>query len=315
MRLVTFTRQGGTGHDRAEQDRVGALVGTGHDRVLDLARVVPGLPDTLAGVLAGGPAALDRLRPAVERADMDTDTGTDLDADALLPLSAVRLRPPVPAPGKVLCIGYNYRGHAAAGSVEDPEYPDVFAKTVNTIVGPDEAIVLPRASREVDYEAELAVIIGARGRDIPLEEAMAHVGGYTLFDDVSARDWQRHGSQWVLGKSFDTFGPLGPALVTPDEVPDPGDLTVELRVNGEVTVRSTTAVMIFTVPYLVSYLSQVVTLEPGDVIATGTPQKLPEVLERGPRWLRAGDVVEITIGHLGTLRSPVAAGPAPAVES
>ncbi len=297
MRLVTFAHDG--------EDRVGALVRSdAQDRVLDLARVVPGLPRTLAEVLAGGHAGLERLRPAVDRPD----------PDALLPLAAVRLRPPVSHPGKVLCIGYNYRGHAAAGAVEDPEYPDVFAKTANTIIGPDDAVVLPRASDEVDYEAELAVVIGRRGRDIPVADAMAHVGGYTMFNDVSARDWQRHGSQWVLGKSFDTFGPLGPALVTPDEVPDARDLTVELAVNGEVTVRSTTAVMIFSVPYLVSYLSRVVTLEPGDVIATGTPQKLPEVLERGPRWLRPGDVVEITIGDLGTLRNPVA-GPTPAVRT
>ncbi len=297
MRLVTFTRGDG-------RERVGVLVDGGR-RVLDAAAVWPGGPASMVELLAAGPDALDRLRAAATRPG----------PAATWPVADVRLLAPVPRPGKVLCIGYNYRGHEAAGAVEDPEFPDVFVKTANTVVGPDAAVVVPRASVEVDYEGELAVVIGTRGREIAPQDALAHVAGYSVFNDVSARDWQRHGSQWVLGKSFDTFGPLGPALVTADEVADLTDLDVQVAVNGEVTVHSSTHRMIFPVPFLVSYLSEVMTLEPGDVIATGTPQKLADVLARGPRWLGPGDVVEVTIGHLGTLRSPVAAPSSRAVEN
>ena len=284
MRLVTFEHGGSV--------RTGALLGD--DRVLDLPAADPTVPSDMVRLLAAG--ALDRVRGLVARPH----------PDATLPLADVRLLAPVPNPGKVVGIGYNYRGHQV---IDDPQYPDVFAKTANTIVGPGAAILRPAASDEVDYEAELAVVIGSPTHEVSEDEALAHVAGYSIFDDVSARDWQRHGSQWVPGKSFDTFGPLGPALVTADEVPDPQDLTVELTLNGEVTLRSTTAVMVFGVARLVSYLSQVMTLLPGDVIATGTPQKLPEVLARGDRFLQPGDVVSITIGHLGTLTNPVADSP------
>ncbi len=288
MRLVTFERGGSS--------RTGALLDDA--RLLDLPAADPTIPSDMVGLLAGG--FLGRVSELVAtppgRATVDT-------AD-------VRLLAPVPNPGKVVCIGYNYRGHQV---IDDPEYPDVFAKTINTIVGPGAPILLPRASDEVDYEAELAVIIGSPAHEVDESDALAHVAGYAAFNDVSARDWQRHGSQWVPGKSFDTFGPLGPALVTADEVGDPQDLTVELALNGEVTVRSSTAAMVFPVARLVAYLSQVMTLLPGDVIATGTPQKLPDVLARGERYLRAGDVVAITIGHLGTLTNPVAASPSRAV--
>jgi acylpyruvate hydrolase len=284
MRLVTFEHDGSV--------RTGALLPG--DRVLDLPAADPSVPADMAGLLASG--SLDRVRDLVGHAP----------AEAGLPLADVRLLAPVPNPGKVVCIGYNYRGHQV---VADPEYPDVFANTVNTITGPGAPILRPRASDEVDYEAELAVVIGSPTHEVSEAEALAHVAGYAIFNDVSARDWQRHGGQWVPGKSFDTFGPLGPALVTADEVPDPQDLTVELTLNGEVTLRSSTAVMVFGIAWLVSYLSQVMTLLPGDVIATGTPQKLPEVLARGERFLQPGDVVAITIGHLGTLTNPVADSP------
>jgi 2-keto-4-pentenoate hydratase/2-oxohepta-3-ene-1,7-dioic acid hydratase in catechol pathway len=207
-------------------------------------------------------------------------------------------------PGSLLCVGYNYRGHTAQ---DDPEHPDVFAKATSAVVGPEDDVLLPRAGTEVDYEAELAVVIGRTAHDVTEADALAHVGGYTVLNDVSARDWQRRSSQWVLSKSFDTFAPLGPAVVTPDEVPDPQDLTVEARVNGSLTLSGSTRDQVFGVARLVSYVSQVVTLRPGDVIATGTPQKLPHVLDRGPRWLRPGDVVDITVGGVGTLRNRVSA--------
>lgn len=280
MRLVTFA-----GPDGAP--RPGALVAGG---VLDLLAAVPDGPATLVEALDAGPS----VRAAVD----------DPDPAYVLPRTAVRLLAPVPRPGSLLCVGYNYRGHTAQ---DDPEHPDVFAKATSAVVGPEDDVLLPRASTEVDYEAELAVVIGRTAHEVPEADALHHVGGYTVLNDVSARDWQRRSSQWVLSKSFDTFAPLGPAVVTPDEVPDPQDLTVEARVNGSLTLSGSTRDQVFGVARLVSYVSQVVTLRPGDVIATGTPQKLPHVLDRGPRWLRPGDVVDITVGGVGTLRSRVSA--------
>ena len=286
MRLVTFAfAEPGAGA------RVGALVEAG---VLDLGAVVPAGPRDLVGLLAAEPDVLAAVRAAV----------ADPDPAAVLPRDAVRLLAPVPRPGTILCVGYNYRGHTAQ---DDPEFPDVFTKPASAVVGPDDAVVLPRASTEVDYEAELAVVIGRTAHDVPEADALAYVGGYTVLNDVSARDWQRRTSQWVLGKAFDTFAPLGPAVVTPDEVPDPQALDVSARVNGSLTLEGSTRDQVFDVAHLVSYLSQVVTLQPGDVIATGTPQKLQHVLDRGPRWLRDGDVVEITVSGIGTLRSRVSA--------
>jgi acylpyruvate hydrolase len=289
MRLVTFERQG--------QARVGAHVAAEHRSfVLDLVQADPRLPGDMSLLLGAGGRALDLARAAVAAAD----------PAALLPEASVTLLPPVPRPGKIVCIGYNYLGHGAAGAVDRPEFPDVFAKTANTVIGPGAAIVLPRVSQQVDYEAELAVVIGRRGREITEAAAMDHVAGYTIFNDVSARDYQRRGSQWLLGKSFDTFGPLGPAVVTTDEVPGPQDLDVELRVNGVTAQRANTRDMIFPIPFLIAYLSQVMTLDPGDIIATGTPAKLPEAAQ-DQQFLKDGDVVTITIGGLGTLRNPVEA--------
>lgn len=282
MHLVTFSGPGAGA-------RVGALVEGG---VLDLGAAVPGAPQDLVGLLAAEPDALAAARAAV----------ADPDPAAVLPRGSVQLLAPVPRPGTILCVGYNYRGHTAQ---DDPEFPDVFTKPASAVVGPQDDVVLPRASTEVDYEAELAVVIGRRAHEVTEADALSHVGGYTVLNDVSARDWQRRTSQWVLGKAFDTFAPLGPAVVTPDEVPDPQDLDVSARVNGEVTLTGSTRDQVFGVAHLVSYLSQVMTLRPGDVIATGTPQKLPHVLDRGPRWLRDGDVVEITVSGVGTLRSRV----------
>ncbi len=283
MRLVEFTSSGRRG--------VGVIVPEG---VLDLARAVPEAPGSVVGVLA----AEGEIRHAIRRA---TD---DVDSTHVLAWSEVRLLTPVPRPGAIWCIGYNYRGHTAQG---DPAFPDVFTKPAAAVVGPRDAITLPVAATEVDYEAELAVVIGRRTHRVTESEALDHVGGYTVLNDVSARDWQRHGSQWGLAKSFPTFAPLGPAVVTPEEIPDLADLTVEARVNGETTLRGSTQDLVFPVAWIVAYLSQAVVLEPGDVIATGTPQKLQHVLDRGPRWLRPGDLVEITISHVGTLRSGVVA--------
>ena len=223
----------------------------------------------------------------------------------LLPESDVTLLAPVPRPDKILCVGYNYAGHVEKGARELPVFPNLFCKTVNTVIGHNQPIVIPPATAQADYEAELMAVIGKRTHQVSESEAQSCIAGYTIFNDVSARDYQKRTSQLVLGKSFDTFGPMGPALVTPDEVPDPYNLEMELTVNGVPGQRVNTCDMIFSVPYLISYLSQVMTLEAGDVIATGTPSKLPEAAEQ-KRFLQAGDVVEITIEKLGTLRNTVA---------
>ena len=281
MRLVTFSDGGGA--------RAGALVDGGASLV-DLHAADRGLPSSVIDVLRGGPEILARARAV---SDEPSRWG-------LLKRGSVHLHAPIPAPGKFLCIGYNYRGHGPGSEANIPEYPDVFVKTQNTVIGTDDAIRLPRASQSIDYEGELGVVVGATASAISVADALDYVAGYTVVNDVSARDVQKRGSQWVLGKSFDTFGPMGPALVTADEIPDPQALEITVRSNETVTVRSTTADMIFTVAYLVSYLSSVITLEPGDVIATGTPGKIPEIGALG-RFMQADDIVAITYGAVGTL--------------
>lgn len=288
MRLVTFLHHG--------QERLGALVRDGNEGfVLDLNAARPALPADLLSLLVGGASALGLAREALA----DPITG------ALLPLEAVTLRAPLPRPGKILCIGHNYRGHVGIGRTEPPEFPNLFCKTANTVIGPGQAIVVPPVTTQVDYEAELLAVIGRQARRVSETEAQACVAGYTIFNDVSARDLQKRTSQWMLGKSCDTFGPMGPALVTADEIDDPYDLEIELTVNGEPRQRVNTRDMIFSIPYLVAYLSQVMTLEPGDVIATGTPARLPDVPHP---FLQPGDVVEITVEKLGILRTPVISG-------
>jgi acylpyruvate hydrolase len=289
MRLVTFQHQG--------QVRLGAQVSrSGASYILDLNRVQPDLPAELLLLMRAGASALERAREASASA-----------GDAQwIPESEVTLLAPLPRPGKILCVGHNYKGHLGIGREELPEHPNMFSKTANTVAGPGQPILIPKVTAQVDYEAELMVVIGKTARQVSEAEAQAYVAGYTIFNDVSARDYQKRTSQWLLGKSFDTFGPMGPALVTTDEIPDPHCLDLELTVNGVPKQRANTRDLIFSVPFLVSYLSAVMTLEPGDVIATGTPAKLPEAANP-QRFLEAGDVVRITIEKLGILENPVAA--------
>lgn len=291
MRLVTVVADG--------IERPAALVRDGaRDRLLDLApalvprgtstSVVPTLTDVLAD-----PDLMARARDAVEQVG---------DLAGLPWAHDVHLAPPV-RPGKVLCLGYNYRGHVPDGhdpTADDPQFPDVFVKTPNTLSGPSDVVPLPSVADDVDYEGEIAVVIGRRAHRVGLEDAMDHVAGYALFDDVSDRAWQRRSSQWELGKCFDGFGQLGPAVVTADEVDDFHDLTVEVVRDGAVTVSQSTSTMVFSLPFLVHYLSQVMTLEPGDVISTGTPQKLPAAQD-AHRPLAHGDAVTIRVAGLGEL--------------
>jgi 2-keto-4-pentenoate hydratase/2-oxohepta-3-ene-1,7-dioic acid hydratase in catechol pathway len=221
------------------------------------------------------------------------------------PASATLLAP-VPDPPKIICLGLNYRDHAAESGMEIPKEPILFSKYATALLGHQGEIVLPEASQEVDYEAELVVVIGQGGRHIAREHAREHVGGYTIGHDVSARDWQlnKPGKQWMAGKTFDTFAPVGPALVTPDEVGDPHKLGIRLRLNGRTMQESTTSQLIFGVDETIAYLSQIFTLEPGDLIFTGTPPGVG-MARKPPVWLQPGDVVEVEIDGLGVLRNPV----------
>jgi 2-keto-4-pentenoate hydratase/2-oxohepta-3-ene-1,7-dioic acid hydratase in catechol pathway len=228
----------------------------------------------------------------------------------------VKLLAPVGRPGKVVAIGRNYREHADEEGVDAPTAPLVFAKWPSSIVGPDAEIRWdPELTAQVDYEAELAVVIGRTARGVSVEDALDHVLGYTCLDDVSARDLQFGDGQWTRGKSLDTFCPMGPALVTADEVPDPQALAIECRVNGTVLQRSTTAAMYFGVAQIISHCSMAFTLEPGDVIATGTPGGVG-IFRDPPILLGDGDVVEVEIERIGTLRNTCrherVAGPLPA---
>ena len=213
-----------------------------------------------------------------------------------------RLLPPVPTPEKVICIGLNYRDHAIETGSEIPSEPVVFSKFNTALVGDGDSIVLPSISDQVDYEAELVVVIGKVAKHVSVADAMEHVFGYTCGHDVSARDWQkgRPGGQWLLGKSFDTFAPIGPCVVTKDELPDPGNVRVQMHLNGETVQDSTTAQLIFDIPTLVSRLSSNMTLKPGDLIFTGTPPGVGAA-RKPPLFLKPGDQCAVEIDGIGRL--------------
>lgn len=259
---------------------------------------------TTATPIAAAPAGggRDALRDALYE-------GTNLAAatavSAPIPLDAATLESPVTAPSKIVAIGLNYADHARESGVEPPKAPVAFVKTPNTIVGPGQEIRYAKDdSSEVDYEAELAVVIERRASKVGRDEALDYVFGYTCCNDVSARDAQFADGQWVRGKSFDTFCPLGPWIVTADEIPDPQALHIQCRVNGETLQDSTTAEMIFGVAEIISYMSRFITFEPGDVIATGTPFGVG-FARTPPVYLLHGDTVEVEVEGIGVLSNPV----------
>jgi 2-keto-4-pentenoate hydratase/2-oxohepta-3-ene-1,7-dioic acid hydratase in catechol pathway len=213
---------------------------------------------------------------------------------------------PVPRPGKVLCIGLNYRDHAEESNLALPEKPVIFSKFASCVIAPGEKVFMPTASEKVDYEAELAIVIGRYAKNVPADRAYEYVLGYTAFNDVSARDFQFGDGQWQRGKSCDTFGPMGPAIVTADEIPDPHALRITLTVNGESRQDSNTRQLIFGVPKLIEFITESITLEPGDVIATGTPAGVG-FARQPPVYLKAGDVMEVEIEKIGRLGNPVVA--------
>ena len=285
MRLASFSQAGGAA-------RPGLVVG---DDVVDLSDPEVGLPATMVELLALGPAALERARAAPgSRA-------------ARHPLGEVRTHAPVPDPPAILAIGMNYRAHVAEMGREPPEWQYWFNKQRTAIAGPGDAIVLPAVSDMVDYEGELAMVIGRRCQHVPAARALEVVAGYTVINDVSARDWQWRTPTFTMGKSFDTHAPCGPELVTGDELGDPSALTIRTWVNGELRQDSTTADMIFGCAEMIEYLTTAFPLEPGTIIATGTPAGVGAGLDP-PRFLADGDTVRIVIDGVGELSNPVVQG-------
>jgi 2-keto-4-pentenoate hydratase/2-oxohepta-3-ene-1,7-dioic acid hydratase in catechol pathway len=283
MRLISFASASGP--------RAAAILPSGF--FVDLQQADNKLPSDMAQLLGLGP---DGLHRAVAAAAIGQPINP----------KQVQLLPPVPRPEKIFCIGLNYADHARETGKQPPPEPVIFNKFVTALRATGESIVLPRLSAKVDYEAELVVVIGKGGRHISKEDALTHIGGYTCGNDVSARDWQNHkpGGQWLLGKSFDSFAPLGPALVTADEVGDAGNLRISLRINGNTMQDSRTSQLIFRVEELISYISGVCTFSPGDLIFTGTPPGVG-FARKPPVYLEPGDVVEVEIERLGILSNPV----------
>lgn len=265
---------------------------------VDLHATDRALPAGVRQLIEGGAAALQAARQAAA-----SPKAVKVDA------AGVKLLPPVPDPPKIVCLGLNYRDHAAETGAQIPKEPVLFSKYPTALIGHGDNIVLPPVSQEVDYEAELVIVVGTGGRNIKADAALGHVFGYTVGHDVSARDWQlkKDQKQWMVGKTFDTFAPTGPHIVTADELGDPHRLPIRLRLNGQTMQDSNTKQMIFDVATTLAYLSQVFTLQAGDIIFTGTPPGVG-IARKPPVWLKPGDVAEVEIEGIGVLRNPVVAG-------
>jgi acylpyruvate hydrolase len=286
MQLISFTREGRIRSGGIE----GVLTDASTTRVVDLNAADPRLPADMLQLLRGGDEFLQLARQVIESAP----------SQMWLPLAGTQLLAPVPNPGKIICIGLNYRDHAGEAGLPIPAEPVVFAKLSNTVNGPYSPIPMPSGSEQIDYEGELGVVLGKTCKGVKEADALDYVAGYLAVNDVSARDVQHRNGQWVLGKSPDGFAPMGPALVTADEVGDPQQLDLRTRIGDELLQSSNTREMIFPVARLISFISEFVTLEPGDVIATGTPNGVGGA-RTPPRWLRAGETVRVEIPRLGAL--------------
>jgi 2-keto-4-pentenoate hydratase/2-oxohepta-3-ene-1,7-dioic acid hydratase in catechol pathway len=285
MKLVTFKHR--------DQARVGVVEG---EEVIDLSVAAADLPREMTAFLAAGEKALDAARNAVRS------------GAARLPLSEVQLQAPVPRPPEFLAIGLNYADHIEESGLGKPEFPVFFNKQSSCVVGPSDPIHLPRVSKALDYEGELAFVIGRRCRHVSRERAAEFIVGYTIVNDVSVRDWQFKAQTMTLGKSFDTHGPMGPWIVTPDELGDPHALDLRTYANGELRQDSNTRHLVYDCFDQVETLSTVMTLEPGTVVSTGTPGGVG-VAMKPPKFLVAGDVVRIEIAGIGTLENRVIAEP------
>lgn len=285
MRLFLAAEAGGP--------KLGVVLTDGRTVLLD--RVGSAESPVLA-VLRGGEDAIANVRAAAEDAASDPAK--------LVDIADLKLGPVLPDPGKILCVGFNYLLHANEMSVELPAAPNVFTKFHNSLIGPDDAIELPNASDQIDYEGELVAVIGRRCFEVSEKDALSYVAGYTIMNDVSARDLQFRTTQWTLGKALDTFAPLGPVLTLTDEIPDPQALQLTTRVDDEVVQDASTEQMLFGVANIVSTISQSMTLEPGDIIATGTPDGVG-YKRNPPLYLKDGHTVSVTVDKIGTLSNPV----------
>lgn len=274
MKLVTFSHSG-------SQPRVGAVEG-------DSVQPIEGFSSMIDAIAAGATAIAAAPRGAA------------------LPLADVKLHAPIPRPPKVVCIGLNYRDHAIESGMAIPTIPVVFSKFSNSVIGPGDTVIVPKNSEKPDWEAEFGVIMAKPGRHVSKEDAMDYVFGYTCINDVSARDWQLQTSQWIMGKTFDTFCPMGPWIVTKDEIADPHNLRIGLRLNDETVQDSSTKELIFGIPEIVEHLSKVFTFEPGDVISTGTPPGVGLGM-KPQRWLKPGETMTVFIEGIGELVNPTAA--------
>jgi len=284
MRLVSF--------GLPREERPGLLSG---GIVLDLSALSPKFLVGWKAILGSG-----RLSE-VERIARDRAAWP---SEACIPLAEVRLGPPIPDPGKIVCVGRNYVDHAREQDAEVPERPLLFAKASSALAGPKDDVVIPPGITHVDYEAELAFVIGVRGKDIPEDRAAHHIAGYLVLNDVTARKLQKEGGQWFRGKSLDTFAPCGPALVTADEIPDPHALAISLDLNGERRQDSNTRHLQFGVYFLVSYLSRTMTLEPGDIVSTGTPGGVG-VFSTPKVFLKHSDEIVTRVEGVGELHNRV----------
>lgn len=294
MKIVSYEHENGV--------RGGILV---EDSVYDLELLLQGSREAVHGATASVREFLELYGDRIPAISSEVSGLVGQDPVARVGArSDLRLTTPVANPAKVLCIGLNYRDHVAETGRALPEYPDVFAKFASTMIGPEDEIGGSRVSDNLDFEGELAIVIGRRASEVTEEEALDYVAGFAPLNDVTARDLQYRGTQWLAGKAVDGSTPWGPALVTPDEVGDPQTLDLATRVNGIEVQRSNTRHQIFPITRIVSYLSSFLTLEPGDVIATGTPQGIG-AKRNPPLWLEPGDTVEIEIEKVGLLRNRV----------
>jgi 2-keto-4-pentenoate hydratase/2-oxohepta-3-ene-1,7-dioic acid hydratase in catechol pathway len=283
MRFVTFQAGG----------KVGPGLLAPNDSVIDMAA-------------AGFPSLLDLIEAGSDGRDKAEAFAAGARAENKLPLGSVKLMAPIPRPRKLICVGLNYRDHAAETGATIPDVPTIFNKFATAVIGPGADIVLPKVSKSPDYEAEFAFVIGKGGRHIAAEDWQDHVWGYTIINDVSARDYQRATTQWLMGKTFDTFAPMGPWIVTADEIADPHNLDISLEINGETLQNSNTKELIFKIPDLIAFLSSVFTLESGDIVSTGTPSGVGAA-RKPPRFLRPGEEVTVKIAGIGELTNPVVA--------
>ena len=280
MRFLTF-ESGGKAH-------AGLL--TANDSVVDLS---PAGFSSVLELIEAGPAGRAKAEALAV-------------SGGKLALSSVKLLAPIPKPRKLICVGLNYRDHAKETGATLPDVPTIFNKFATAVIGPGADIVLPKVSKSPDYEAEFAFVIGTGGRHIAAQDWQKHIFGYTIVNDVSARDYQRATTQWLMGKTFDTFAPMGPWIVTADEIADPHNLNIQLEINGEMLQNSNTRELIFKIPDLIAFLSSVFTLEPGDIVSTGTPSGVG-VARNPQRFLRPGEEVTVTIQGIGELTNPVVA--------